>query len=267
MGRVFASSDWHGCWNVAEQVFDFLKEDDILYFIGDACDRGPNGIKIINKLFTRPNTIYIKGNHEDILADVVPYLIDEQFNYASRWLDFNGGEQTWKDMEKMSDQKKMWYVGKINQMPFKEVYHSPKGHDVILEHAGYSPFACQHRSHDPLWDRHHFYDDWNENFYDEDDELKPETTYLVHGHTPVQYLEFDYGYKGQPQKTKEMIEYGMQWNKSGNCDWVPEIIRYCDGHKIDLDLCTIVSNRIALLDLDTFEVIYFDDKKEQKGVS
>ena len=38
----------------------------------------------------------------------------------------------------------------------------------------------------------------------------------------------------------------------------PEIIRYCSGHKFDVDMCTIASDRISLLDLDTFEVIYFD---------
>ena len=32
---------------------------------------------------------------------------------------------------------------------------------------------------------------------------------------------------------------------------------YCHQHKIDLDLATFVSKRIALLDLDTLEPIYF----------
>ena len=40
----------------------------------------------------------------------------------------------------------------------------------------------------------------------------------------------------------------------------PEVIRYCDGHKFDIDMCTIASERIALIDLDTFEIKYFDKK-------
>lgn len=75
MSRVFANSYWNGCLNVAEKVFDFLVEDYILYFFGDACYRRPDGIKIMNKLFNRPKTIYIKGNHEEFLSDYVPYLI------------------------------------------------------------------------------------------------------------------------------------------------------------------------------------------------
>ena len=35
------------------------------------------------------------------------------------------------------------------------------------------------------------------------------------------------------------------------------IIPYCEGHKIDIDLGCFVSRQIALLDLDTFEPIYF----------
>ena len=35
------------------------------------------------------------------------------------------------------------------------------------------------------------------------------------------------------------------------------ICKYCHQHKIDLDLATFVSKKIALLDLDTLEPIYF----------
>ena len=36
-----------------------------------------------------------------------------------------------------------------------------------------------------------------------------------------------------------------------------EICKYCNQHKIDLDLATFVSKKIALLDLDTLEPMYF----------
>lgn len=255
MGKVYASSDWHGCWNVAKQVFDFLQPDDILIFIGDAIDRGPDGWRIMKELFNDERVIYLQGNHEKMMADAINSFITLE-RMTMLWFA-NGGEQTWKDIENFSDDLLMGIVKMIYKMPTKYVYKSPKGHTVILEHAGYTPFDTPHRSHDPLWDREHFYDSWDGNWgYEEKSEV--ETTYLVHGHTPVQYLEFHYGYKDQPKKTKEMIKYGIQWDKYYDCDWTPEVIHYCEGHKFDIDLCTIVSNRIALLDLDTFEAIYFD---------
>lgn len=259
MGRVFASSDWHGCGNMADKVFDFLKEDDILYFIGDAIDRGPDGIKIMNKLLTDSRIIYMRGNHEAFMEGSIPYLIEGRYsNGSGLWLGVNGGDQTWAAMEHMSDESKMWYVNKIRQMPIEQVYTSPTGHSVILEHAGYSPFDIPHRSHDPLWDRDHFFDEWDCGF--EKDNLDAETTYLVHGHTPIQYLRFSYGYKGQPAtRDKDEMIIKHQFEKYGYTDWKPEVLRYCDGHKFDIDMCTIASGRIALLDLDTFETIYFDD--------
>ena len=265
MGKVYASSDWHGS-EIGFKVLNFLKSDDILYFIGDVVDRGTRGIELLDILMNRPNTYFIKGNHEDMMSFCLPYIIKdlqeidciEPEKYSNNNWFLNGGWQTIegglidKPIEKLYQYKEF-----IDNLPTELKYKSPKGHTIILEHAGYTPFDIPHRSHDPLWDREHFYDRWD-NGWGYEEKSKVGTTYLVHGHTPVQYLEFYYGYEGQPQKTKEMIKCGSQWNKSGNCDWIPEIIRYCDGHKIDLDLCTIVSNRIALLDLDTFEVIYFD---------
>ena len=56
-------------------------------------------------------------------------------------------------------------------MSTKAVYHSPLGHHVILEHAGYTPFDMPHRNHYPLWDREHFYDEWDGGFYDKEDVL------------------------------------------------------------------------------------------------
>ena len=265
MGKVYASGDWHGNGELAKQVLDFLQPDDKLIFIGDAIDRGEDGYEIMTQLLSDKRVIYLKGNHEDMMTNFITHYLDG-FHGNLLWYA-NGGGSTWDKMETLSDECLKGLAKKISSLPTEYIYKSPKGHKVILEHAGYTPFDTPHRSHDPLWDREHFYDDWDGGFYDDDgDALRPETTYLVHGHTPVQYLEFHYGYKDQPQKTKEMIEYGIQWNSYYDCGWTPEVIRYCDGHKFDIDMCTVVSERIALLDLDTFETIYFDNKEKQEGV-
>lgn len=262
MGKTYVTSDWHGCSNPALKIFDYLKEDDTLYFLGDAIDRGPDGIKLMNKLLTDSRVIYLKGNHEEFIEQYVPELIEGHSSMADLWLHQNGGQYTWDAMQHMSDDSKMFYVYKIHKMPEKIVYHSPLGHHVILEHAGYTPFDMPHRTHYPLWDREHFYDEWDGGFYDKEDELKPDNTYLVHGHTPVQYLMFEYGYKGQKPKDKDMIKIGQMWD-SPEIEWRPEVLRYCDEHKFDIDMCTIVSGRVALLDLDTFETIYFDEDREE----
>lgn len=250
---VYCSSDWHGCANPAMKVFDYLKPDDTLYFIGDAIDRGNDGIKLMNKLLTDNRVIYLKGNHEEFMEMCLPLLIEGRSNNMSyNWFQ-NGGYYTYSAIKHCSDESKMWYVNKIRHMPLEVKYTSPKGHTVIIEHAGYSPFDMPRRTHKPLWDRDHFYDDWDGNF--DKDGLDPNKTFLVHGHTPVQYLKFMFGYNSQKPLTKEEKEIKYIWDK---INYKPTILHYCDGHKIDIDMCTINSNRIALFNLDTFEELYFD---------
>lgn len=259
MGRTYSTSDWHGCGTIAQKVLNYLKEDDVLYYLGDCQDRGNDGLTILNALMIRPNTFYIQGNHDKMMADAIPYVVKdiEELEYPEGygyelWLG-NGGRHTLNNYEKITKIQWFNYRDFLNSCPLELIYNSPKGHSVILEHAGYTPFDLPHRKHDPLWDREHFYDKWNGSFNKEN--LDPNNTYLVHGHTPVQYLKFMYGYNGMEPLTKEEMKVKYTWDEVG---YIPKIIRYCDGHKFDIDMCTIVSNRIALLDLDTFEEIYFD---------
>lgn len=230
---VYAFSDLHGRYDLLKQVLNFLKEDDVCYFLGDAADRGPDGIKVMKKLFTDKRFICLKGNHDDFFLECVPLLVEGRYDRTVLiWLDpRNGGDVTWKELSSYKHTEIKWFVNKVSKLPFDQVYHSPVGHTVILEHAGYTP-GIQHRSHDPLWDRSHFYDKW-----DMMDEGLSDV-FVVHGHTPVQAL-FTYEWKSDdPVKIK----------------------RYCNGHKFDIDMGSFNSGVIALLDLDTFEEYYFNEK-------
>jgi len=267
--RVYASSDWHGCWDVAKKVLDYLQPEDILYFLGDSTDRGPDGVKIFQALMTRPNTFYIKGNHDQMMADAIPFVWAEieDINYYgghqySLWYQ-NGGNKTAKDFWKMTKEEVYAIKEAIDKMPTELKYKSLAGHTIIMEHAGYTPFDIPHRSHDPLWDREHFYDNWVSGCGASE---TARDTYLVHGHTPVQYLKFMYGYNGEQPLTKEEMIAKRQFMQDIIMDGEeiikPTIIRYCNGHKFDIDMCTVASNRIALLDLNTFKEIYFDKEEE-----
>lgn len=268
--RVFASADWHGCGELADKVFKFLKPDDILYFLGDSIDRGPDGVKIFQKLISDPRVHYIKGNHDEMMRELLPYLYAEKTdinayhgNKYGLWFG-NGGHVTAQDlMSNYTPEEICLFKKALDEMPTKLTYKSPAGHTVIMEHAGYTPFDIPHRSHDPLWDREHFYDRWASGCGASE---TARDTYLIHGHTPVQYLKFMYGYNGEQPLTKEEMIAKRQFMQDIIMDGEeiikPTIIRYCNGHKFDIDMCTVASNRIALLDLDTFEEIYFDKEEE-----
>lgn len=253
MGRVLCSSDWHGC-EVARKVFDFLQPDDKLYFLGDAIDRGPIGADLMENLLTDNRVIYLKGNHEQFFIQCMLniYKTNHVGGENGLWYYQNGGEPTvdaFIDKKKYTVEQIKNIVNIVSELPTVCTYRNKKGNNIILEHSGYTPWEESHH-HDPLWDRSHFNDLYNQ---------KGANTYIIHGHTPVQYLQFYYGYIDCPKMTTEFaaLKRAFLYDESMG-DWKPSILHYCNGHKIDIDMCTITSNRIALLDLDTFEEIYFD---------
>lgn len=75
--RIFAVGDIHGCRDEAAAMMDFLarerllNQEDQLVFIGDYIDRGPDSKGVIELMLKVkrefPRTIFLKGNHEDML--------------------------------------------------------------------------------------------------------------------------------------------------------------------------------------------------------
>lgn len=260
MGRVFCSSDWHGCGKVADKVIDFLASDDILYFLGDACDRGNDGVRLLQWLLNDPRVRMIKGNHDEMLEKSMPKIIStiDMSSYidseVDNWIFNNGGFATWERLKDLPLIEIEDIISKIRSLPLELKYKSSKGHTIIMEHAGYTPFDIPHRTHEPLWDRNHFNDCWQTG-------IDANKTYLIHGHTPVQYLKYLYGYIDMPSLTKEEMKEKKLWLGEARTNNKPTILHYCNNHKIDIDMCTITSKRIALLDLNTFEEFYFDEEE------
>lgn len=84
----------------------FLSNADELYILGDAVDRGPEPIKVLQDMMRRPNVIYIIGNHDWMMLSTLKKLTveitedncerhltpDDLLNY-NFWLQ-DGGEIT-----------------------------------------------------------------------------------------------------------------------------------------------------------------------------
>ena len=259
MGKVFCSSDWHGCGKLAKKVIEYLQPDDTLYFLGDAIDRGEDGIEIL-QMFMKDNRVkFLGGNHEKMMYDTT---VRPSRWEKSMWFQ-NGGSKTIEKFDKLKEQEKREIIEYIKN-GFQQTsftYKTLDGKTIIMEHAGYTPGRMPTRTHDPLWDRGHFYDSWPEEHYRTQKDMSD--IYLVHGHTPIQYLLFEYGFNGSMESIteKKWLQYKREWHENGVTEFKPKILRYCDGHKFDIDMCTVASKRIALLDLETFDEIYFDEEE------
>lgn len=224
MNKTYAITDLHGVFKLWKKVVEYIDETDIIYFLGDANDRGDDGIKIIKELLLDKRVIYIRGNHEQILMDYIysnvhniyePELLEEWFN--------NGGLATYNDLMNMEldEQWRLW-TQLHNNTIFKTKYINANGQEVLLSHAGtHIELWNVTKNIDFLWDRKHIDRIWFPN-------KEYENIYLVHGHTPTMLIK--------PSSK--------------------EVINYYGGHKFDIDIGSFWQNKVALFDLDTFETTY-----------
>ena len=182
--RVFAVGDIHGMYKklitLMEKIkFDF--EEDLLVFLGDYIDRGPDSIKCLEYVFDLHHTfpgsvICLLGNHEVMMTS---YLIQKHSNYrnliadyADVWLD-NGGYETYDQLNELGVKRReellQWALNLPVRFQYKDFFFCHAGIDADM------PLKMQ-TEFDLLWKRN----GWREKY-------KGKETIVV-GHTPVQIL-------------------------------------------------------------------------------
>ena len=228
MNKVYACTDLHGIYPLWEQIKEYCDETDIIYFLGDAIDRGDKGMLILRQMLVDKRVKFIKGNHEYFVEDVGADLAEGRSTSIDLWR-MNGGWDSIKDFLKMSEESQILLIRQIMKLPTSATYINKKGQQILLSHAGYSPDNFPKELHDLMWDRDHVADEW--------DFKKYPNTYIVHGHTPVPHLGL---------KIREPVGFD---NKG-----FPEPLFYADGHKIDLDLMSFNTGKAVLFDLDELKV-------------
>ncbi|MCR4604893.1 MAG: metallophosphoesterase [Eubacterium sp.] len=87
----YLCSDLHGDYFKYKKALDVVGDNELI-IIGDAIDRGENGLDILLDTMQRKNVTLMMGNHEAMMAD---YLYEKGM-YGMAWLDFrNGGDATY----------------------------------------------------------------------------------------------------------------------------------------------------------------------------
>lgn len=150
---TYVIADIHGCYNTYLSLLEKIgfSEEDTLFVLGDAMDRGPEPIKVIKDLMDRPNVCYILGNHDMMMLDVMEHLavdISEDSLDAlttdlmerySHWLG-EGGDETAAQFQKLSPMERADILDFLRETPLYETVE----HDgclYILVHAGLGNFS------------------------------------------------------------------------------------------------------------------------------
>ena len=231
MNRTFAVADLHGIYPLWRQIIESLDETDTLYVLGDCGDRGPNGWKIIKEALADPRVIYIRGNHDQMLLD----------SWRSEWRDnylwfSNGGYETWDAL--MMDEKYEIYLTQLAKTKLYHCYENKNGKKIHLSHAGFTLMENNEipSVEDLLWDREHI--DMNCAWWPKENP----NDYIVHGHTYC----------------ASRTCFGLVDTKLNDSHTVG---RYCYGHKICIDGRSFLTNKIAILDLDTLQDLTIEISK------
>ena len=188
----YVISDLHGRLDLLLAMLDKLRfsDEDVLYFLGDAADRGPDGIGVIRELRRRPNVFCLLGNHEDMFRRVAlsqvqkkPRLLklDALDPVYVNWTRRNGGDVTWKVYRRLPKEEQLDLLNWMVNLPtYLEL--SLGGVDFLLAHAGVGSYRPEKALSDCslfdfIWERM----DYDKVYY--------QNKLLVTGHTPTAFID------------------------------------------------------------------------------
>lgn len=232
MNKTYAFTDLHGQYDLWEQIKNYCDDTDTLYFLGDACDRGEYGLEIMRELLKDKRVIYLKGNHEDFIEHIGLEIVEGVYSNISLWF-MNGGKPTFEKFDALEESSQIWYIKKIMRLPATVEYINKKGQKILLSHAGFTPTyePSEDKKYEYWWDRDHIICDneWPPGY---------ENTYIIHGHTPVDFI------RSNLQILKQDFKQELSMSP----------IFYCENHKICLDTASFDNKNIILFDLDELKV-------------
>lgn len=160
MTRIFLMSDIHGDMHAFFSLLNKVNfnNDDQLFILGDAIDRGPDGIELLKYIKNQFNMTLLLGNHEEMMLNSLLHSDALSFQL---WIQ-NGGAYTFDAFEQLPLDEGKSLLDWLNNCP---LYHQLdfQGETILLAHAGIQPYEgglseqlkAQERE-DFLWSRYNF---------------------------------------------------------------------------------------------------------------
>ncbi len=232
----YVVADIHGCYEEYMELIQKinLAEEDHLYILGDALDRGTEPMKVILDMVQRKNITYIIGNHDYLfiyfirklglgLSNVSNMSADDIVDFQAYLED--GGLVTIETFMKLSsDEKQAVYDFLENANVYDEVIADNKRY--ILVHAGIDNFMeektlDEYDVSDFICERA----DYSRRYFQDNN------TYMITGHTPTFYINRDASSKVYTGNGHIAIDCG--------CVYGGKLAAYC----IDLDKAIYVDSK------------------------
>ncbi len=199
---LYVLTDIHGCYEALMRLVVKKPDDARLVFLGDAIDRGPDPLGVLNFLLKDKKNVLLKGNHDAMAWCAYP----PNGSTAGDWRN-NGGWVT-RDAFREAMDGGMPCGVENHGVPklFEEYWHRTRNWwqsgNVLFVHAGMPPKAgARWLEEDP---ETAVMDDWSflwwrprgaEDVYHEPRLVDGKEVYTVFGHTPMleEHTLLDYG--------------------------------------------------------------------------
>jgi serine/threonine protein phosphatase 1 len=180
--RVLAISDIHGMYESFIELLSAVDYDPItdkLILLGDYVDRGPEPIKVLQKVLElrEQGATVLMGNHEAMLLEAYLGINRNDYNKFHLHL-YNGGATTWTKLKELETDECLRLINSINELPAYAEFN-----DYIFVHAGVDPFnSLENQDTETLlWAREEFI--FSPAYKDKK---------VVFGHTPTKYMDRPY---------------------------------------------------------------------------
>jgi serine/threonine protein phosphatase 1 len=189
---VYAVGDVHGCLDLLDDLLrridaDKAKRPEARHMevhLGDYIDRGADSAGVLARLqdrMERTDLVCLLGNHEAMLLDALDGTLP-----VENWLA-NGGDATLRSYRIDEDRPGAYSRAALFRLPpddirfLRELQLSFRRSPYLFVHAGIRPGVPleQQHPHDMVWIREDFLDFEG-----------PLGAVVVHGHTPVEEVEF-----------------------------------------------------------------------------
>ena len=207
--NIYAVSDLHGQYDAFMQGIEEigLDENDMLYVIGDAIDRGLKGISILCEIMKRPNMELLLGNHEFMMLNSVDPNGEDRCFGRDRdiWLYYNGGDKTMQEYSGLSREERKELLFWLNRRDLIRMVECSQNkfcllHSFYIEGYENTPY-CEmdyNTVKNIVWKSVYRYDfSTHASFvYDRYDYT------FITGHVPVQRIRMEEG-----NRRKELVSY------------------------------------------------------------
>ena len=226
---VYVVSDLHGYNQLFREGLKKIKfkDTDRLYVLCDCIYRGPDGIDILETIRHSDNMDLIIGNHEFMMLqslreDGGKDIVNNRFDNAILWLDYNGGTVTYKRYCDMEEKARKDLINWMKKRPCIQTLEV-NGINYCLLHSCYRPeFENVPFSEIPYVEAYRlvWYSMFRDDTFCENNYKEYELTFIT-GHVPVQKILYEKTGRVDKAQFSSYREENF-YNIDGGCAFGPQ---------------------------------------------